>query len=236
VNDDTAGAASPPASPPPARRPSGRLLAFLGLGALLIGAVLIATLYGRGLNPVPLPSPTSAAVASPSSRTMAPSTSAPPPATASIAPTPSATPTPATAEERLLGHVPEQLRPDCVVVAGSPPVSATATCTADGGRLTVTYLQYADATLMDAAYDGFFAIAEIERDSGNCARPETWPAEGVYLLDDQPAGRMLCTTTADLPTIYWTNDELLILGFVSHTAAGSERLWQFWREESGPYP
>lgn len=227
-----------------APQPPRRILPLL---ALVVAAVLVlGLLYGLGIGPFaaqPTPSPTLEPAASgtplavaTSSVTALPTqpTAQPSPAVsvASLAPPP---PTPDVQIELLLSHVPQGLRQDCVGVSGTTPVLATATCTTGDGQITVSYLLYGDEPQMAAAYDGFVLVAQIERDSGDCAQPETWPAEGLYLFDDEPAGRLLCMVTDDRPTIYWTNDGLAILTIAVHGGGDHERLWEFWMgDDSGP--
>jgi hypothetical protein len=131
-------------------------------------------------------------------------------------------------------HVPEALRASCVPVSGSDPdITLSAQCTSSDG-IVVSYNQYADATTMDAAYQAVFAHIQIDPGTGSCEDYGTWPAEGLYEIAGEAAGRRLCSTEQGSPTIYWTDDRLAI----SATATGSDpvRLIQFWTNEAGPIP
>lgn len=222
----------------------------IGAVALMLAAALgLAAAYGLGLGPfAPATAP---ATAPPSTEpTLFPGTTASPPppastsgpdATPSAGPSsplpsigPVATASPSNGTERLLLHIPEEIRPDCVAVAGVEPVLATATCSADTGQITLTYLLYSSLDEMRAAYDGFVAAAEIERDTGSCGLPDTWPAEGEYRLDETIAGRLLCMDVTDRASIYWTDERLSILTLATDAANDRERLWEFWLDDSGP--
>jgi hypothetical protein len=239
-----------PVPPPPAAdhargraRPSVLQIAVIAL--MLVAALGLAAAYGLGLGPF------APSTAPPSTKaTLIPETTASPPPPASTAgpeatpdgapasPPPSvgpaATASPSSETERLLLHVPDALRPDCIAVPGPDSVLATATCSADSGQITLTYLLYSSPDDMDAAYDGFVAAAEIERNTGSCGQPETWPAEAEYRLDELVAGRLLCLDVTDQATIYWTDERLSILSLATNTANDRERLWRFWLQDSGP--
>ena len=234
------------APPPPARRarPSALLIALVAL--MLAGALGLAAAYGLGLGPfAPAgapPSPEPTLVPETTASPLPPANSPGPETTdnglASPSPTigPVVTASPNSQTDRLLLHVPAALRSDCVALPGADPLLASATCTADGGQITLTYLLYSSAEQMRAAYDGFVAAAEIERDSGNCGRSETWPAEGEYRLDETVAGRLLCMDVTDQATIYWTDERLSILSLATNAANDRARLWRFWLDDSGPDP
>jgi hypothetical protein len=214
---------------------------------MLAGALGLAAAYGLGLGPfapaVARPSTELTPVPETTASPLPPASSPGPEATddnglASPSPTigPVVTASPNSQTDRLLLHVPAALRSDCVALPGADPLLASATCMADGGQITLTYLLYSSAEQMRAAYDGFVAAAEIERDSGNCSRSETWPAEGEYRLDETVAGRLLCMDVTDQATIYWTDDRLSILSLATNSADNRERLWRFWLDDSGPDP
>lgn len=111
-----------------------------------------------------------------------------------------------------------------------------ASCSANSGQIAVNYSLYASADLMNAAYQDQFAQEHIDADSGSCENLSTWPAEGSYLVENQPAGRRVCTNRPGSPTIYWTDDRLNVLGNATATDGDAEALISFWTNEAGPIP
>jgi hypothetical protein len=213
---------------------------------LLVAALGLAATFGLGLGPFAPAAPASPAQALAPGTTPSPAPPAPsgpdatpdggPPSSASPMPSigPAATASSTTDTERLLLHVPAAFRPDCVAVAGVTPVLATATCSAEAGQITLTYLLYSSLGEMRTAYDGYVSAAQIEHDTGSCGLPDAWPAEGEYKLAETVAGRLLCMDVTDQATVYWTDEQLSILALATNAANDRERLWRFWLDDSGP--
>lgn len=235
------------AAPPSAEgRPSATVIAILVLlliVALAVAGVLAFNVFGPPPAPDPTTSPRPALTpATPAATADGISPGAtlaggPSPAPGDASPrTPDVTTTPAATDPqaRLLGHVPPDLRDSCDLGPGTPPALAIATCQADDGTILATYFLYDDRDVMNAAYDGFADVSGVERDSGRCSEPETWPSEGSYSVQDEPAGRVLCMQISDAPTIYWTDARLLILTWAVHVNGDAERLYEFWEREAGP--
>jgi len=251
LTDETPQAMRDPQVPPQpvrarrlrGRRPSRGVIAVVALTlAVLLGVIVV---YGLGLGPFAPAAPASPAETLAPGTTAGPptATSGPdatpdggPPSSASAMPSigPAATASPTTDTERLLLHVPEAIRADCVAVAGVPPILATATCSVEAGQITLTYLLYSSLGEMRTAYDGYVAAAQIEPNTGSCGLPGTWPAEGEYKLGETVAGRLLCMDVTDEATVYWTDERLSILALATDAANDRERLWRFWLDESGP--
>jgi hypothetical protein len=222
----------------------------LAIGLLVIGLLLalaLASLYLLGAGPFG-PDATPAAVATPSPAGASPTPTASPPAdtpsstatpSADASPSPPATPpTPAPPPEaaaQLLTYVPADVRDGCIAVEDEEAL-AIATCIVDDGSIVVVYTLHASNATMQASYDALAAISEIEPDSGTCADPTTWPAEGGYSIEQRQAGRMLCLETGPAPTIYWTDDRLGIFSYARGGPGGAERLYDFWLREAGPTP
>lgn len=113
---------------------------------------------------------------------------------------------------------------------------ASAACTSPDGTITLTYSSYDAANALDAAYEELRATTQIDPDSGRCEDHATWPAESSYEVQNEPAGRRLCTDEAGSPTIYWTDDRLVILSQAASTTGDAEALVEFWATEAGPIP
>jgi len=241
----------PPPSPPPAADVPPLALAGL-LIAVIVGLLLvIALIFGLGPFAPPTdisPTPTTVVQQPPSPAPTDRPTSPPPtgpapteptPALPTPAPTPSPSPVPLpTDAASLLGRIPEEVRRTCAAQRGTSPVVAFATCTPVDGTLVVVYSLYASAAEMHDVYDRLVAMsAEIERDTGSCARPTTWPAEGEYTVGEEgrPGGRLLCISADDGASITWTDDLLNILSVATSREMNFQRLWLFWQTESGPY-
>ena len=233
------------------RRPSAlspallAIIAVVVLGVLTLLLLLVANLFsGPRSAATPGPSTTvgpastgSATTAEPgASATIRPAdgTDAPPTdATLTAPPAPAGSLTP---EQALVAHVPEPIRATCTVEPGAGQAELVASCAADDGALVITYLQYATAEDMAAAFADRLERSQIEPSTGTCEDQATWPAEGQYSVGGEPTGRRLCTDEPGLPTIFWTDDRLNIMGQVSAESAAFERLIEFWTNESGPVP
>jgi hypothetical protein len=244
--EERSGVTSPP--PPPADGDGSRavlaILIVLLIVALAVTGVLAMNVFGPGSGPSPTPTQVAAPSPSPAAATDlqtptpdAPDAASPSPPTTTASPDPVAgtpTVTPYDPQQALLGHIPADLRDSCQLAPGTAPALATATCQADDGQILATYFLYDSEQAMDNAYDDFVETSTVERDSGRCSEPETWPSEGAYSISEQPAGRVLCMQISDAPTIYWTDSRLLVLSSAFHLGADAERLYEFWLREAGP--
>lgn len=228
--------------PPQPVNPGPSRLLIAGGAAIGILAVGIIILLALNLlkSPAASPAPSSTAhVASPAAPTIAgsPRASSVPSAgsttRASTPPTPgSSTVAPGSGLAALLAHIPEAIRGTCTINDAEASILASASCTAGSSAISVTYDQYPEATSMDAAYEDIFGQQQIDAGTGSCEDHNTWPAEGPYQIENEPAGRRLCADQAGSSTIYWTDDRLTILSTAS--AADAAALVQFWTNEAGP--
>ncbi len=239
---------------PPRRAPSAALVALVAIvlvvaiGGGLAFALKIGPFAPGPTHQVALPTPT--APTGPGS-TEAPMVNASPSSTLepSISPTENPSPshapaTPNSATEELLGHVPEGIRGSCLPTDFLEPIVAMVSCVIGDAEITVDYVKYPDLDSMYAAYNERVRITEIETDSGLCftaeggaisATPNRWPAERLYNVAGQPAGRYLCVgPPPGFPSINWTDDRLTILGVASSGPAFVDRLVTFWVNDAGP--
>lgn len=240
---------------PPSRPPA----VALALGAVALAAVItVVGLFILGIGPFgapaeqpsisPSPAPSSprsigpagSPSTSPSQEQSAGPTSAP-----AASPTPSrALATPSSANDVLLTHVPEALRPTCTPGSFDAPALALVTCNADAGAIILSYTLYADQPSMAAVYDAAVVAAGIDVDSGRCyngnggadivATTSRWPSENGYTIQDQPVGRYLCHADDATATVTWTDDRLYVLARASSGLTAVDRLIAFWIEEAGP--
>jgi hypothetical protein len=235
-----------PTPPSPADGGSRAVLAVLVvllIVALAVTGVLAMNVFGQGSEPRPTPTPVAASSPSPGATNLQTPTpdvtdlATPSPPTTTASPDPVAgtpTVTPYDPQRALLGHLPADLRDSCQLAPGTAPALATATCQADDGQILATYFLYDSERALENAYDAFVETSTVERDSGRCSEPETWPSESAYSISEQPAGRVLCMQNPDAPTVYWTDSRLLILSSAFHLGADAERLYEFWLREAGP--
>jgi hypothetical protein len=207
---------------------------FLGLILIAI-LVLLLNLTGK---PTPSPAPSTVpgssvapTLAGSPPTSSAPSTPGPSAPDSTTLPTPVAA-SPGTPEALLLTHVPQTIAASCVTSPGTGDISVTASCTAAGAAINISYDQYGTLDAMNAAFDQEFAKAQIDPNSGSCEDHASWPAESVYDVAGAPAGRRYCADVQGTPTIYWTDERLNILS----TASGADAagLIAFWTNEAGP--
>ena len=116
--------------------------------------------------------------------------------------------------------------------AADAPATLVADCSGDGGAITVSYSEYPSTDTLATTLNALRVESGIDPDSGNCSNHASWPAEGVYSVSGPTAGRYLCTDVPGQPTIYWTDEQLLILSQASGPDA--DRLVDFWLNEAGP--
>ena len=216
------------------------LIAAAIIGALLLILIAVFILSSPKDSPA-TPRPTNISAASGSTTSPRPSFTGSPTTSSlpSASPTslPSSTPngTPSAGYDQFLLHVPEAIRPTCVVDVVDPPnplILFSTNCTTTD-EITVVYTQYDSTDDMNAAYQDVFARVQIDPDSGSCEDEATWPAESSYDVEDVPAGRRLCTNDPR-PTILWSDDRLTILS--QATGPDAVKLNEFWKTEAGPLP
>ena len=74
---------------------------------------------------------------------------------------------------------------------------------------------------------------------GSCAKANY---ENTYSIAGKAGGRVQCREHTSTSTgiryrdIEWTNDELLVVGFVSNSVKTWDELIAFWSKDAGPFP
>ena len=213
------------------------------VGILAVAGILALNLAQPGKTPAPgtsgSPASSASSAATPgasSKLSSAPGTTLPTNGTQTAAPSLPATPgpSPGTPEAALLAHIPEAIRATCTTAAGKGAIIVSATCSSADGSITVTYNQYDAADAMDGDYTNLRLDSAIEPDTGTCEDHATWPAESSYKVEGEPAGRRLCTDKPGSPTIFWTDDRLMILSQAVSNTTDYVRLVDFWTNEAGP--
>ena len=257
----TADGFKPPSYYTPRRGPSLLLIAVIaGVVTVVVGVLLAWTLKLGPFAAAPAASATPTVAATPavsaaSSTLQTEQPTTEPSAGATAAPTDSATAaptdspsasqppaTPGDALDRLLVHVPEDIRASCVPGTSAAPVTALVSCTSADG-IAVDYALYEDIIGMYDEYDRIVGRAQIEPDSGTCydqnsdgtltATTDSWPSERIYSIADEPIGRYLCEPSGQ-GSITWTDDRFDILSVATAPAGDLNRLVTFWVNEAGP--
>lgn len=237
---------------PPRRAPSVALVALVAIVLVVVigGGLAFALNVGpfapaptnQGAAPTPTVSPQVTGPSASMATTPPGSTLEPTAAPTEVPPPSNGPPTPSSATAELLSHVPEGIRDSCLPTDFLEPTLAMVSCVVGEGQITVDYAKYPDLDSMNAAYNERVRGAEIETDSGLCftaeggpisATPNRWPAEHLYNVDGQPAGRYLCLDPG-APSINWTDDRLTILGSATAGPEFLDRLASFWANEAGP--
>ncbi|MBM4408631.1 MAG: hypothetical protein FJ038_08565 [Chloroflexi bacterium] len=202
-------------------------------------------------TPTPVPAPTSAPTPSP---TPAPTPKATPALTPTPTPSPrrtiinigntpppaaSATPvsTGSAAEALLISYIPEALRESCGRDRQIYSTELT-TITCGPDEFPVTYTLFGAARDMQAAYNQDLPRARIRPvANGTC---EEANFEATYKVDGNVAGRLACRDRVGkggftYKEMEWTNDQLLVLGFISNRIKTWDEMIDFWSNEAGPY-
>jgi hypothetical protein len=92
---------------------------------------------------------------------------------------------------------------------------------------------------MRAAYNRDLSRSETKPVAGGSCSKANY--ESAYSISGKPAGRVQCREHTSTSTglryrdIEWTNDTLLVVGFVSHREATWDELISFWTNEGGPF-
>jgi len=105
--------------------------------------------------------------------------------------------------------------------------------------LPFTYTLFATSAAMEADYDADLVRSEKPRDpKGKCADANF---EDTYTIDGNPGGRLRCGTHTSKTSglvfreLEWTNDELLVLGFISNRVTSWADLIEVWSNDAGPF-
>lgn len=137
------------------------------------------------------------------------------------------------AEEQLRGYIPAAFAGACTTTGPYTGSLASLSCDPPTeGVATLFYDIYPDAAALNASYEGFRTLAGLE-DEGTC---EDGPAEGPWRIGEAEAGRIVCyVSSSDTATMYWTDDQLLVLATAIWTDDDIPAMYQWWiGPESGP--
>jgi class 3 adenylate cyclase len=137
----------------------------------------------------------------------------------------------------LLAKVPGPFRPTCEV-AGSAPSEALASVDCRPTEMyEVTYSSFASVEEMQVPFEGFASPADLT--NLDCSREQS--ARGEYTIFGRRAGELVCfvregtgLSTTD-SVIAWTDEELLVLGQAVRGDAADLTLYEWWRNEAGPW-
>ena len=147
------------------------------------------------------------------------------------------------ADEQVIAFVPESFGDSCVATDPLPQGAVGAvTCSQD--EYTARYETYANRDDLDRAFGSNTAGQEL---TGTSCREDA-AASGFFAVDGAQRGAVACfiehpTPLEFVPTIVWTDDELLVLGrltteFVTDFQGNVPDLsfYEWWRSSAGPGP
>jgi hypothetical protein len=143
------------------------------------------------------------------------------------------------AEALLISYVAPEFQSTCVR-AGPIYEIEVASITCGPEDLPFTYTQFAQFGDMAAAYNRDLRLGPPAQPDGTCSEANY---EAAYQVDGVDIGRVNCrqhessSTGALYHDIEWTNDALLMIGYISNRAdlRSWEDLITFWQEEAGPF-
>jgi hypothetical protein len=203
-------------------------------------------------SPTESTAPETTAPATTAPATTAPATTAPATATASapisfppltlpplsfppISPGPS--PSMTANDTALLAHVPEDFRDSCTPSVAVTPAMSSLNCNTGFERgIYMSYTQYPDVTSMNAAYQFYVNAYGEGAGSDLCSNADNWPSEIGYTIDNEEAGRVLCSEFGTLPAMFWTDENLNILTWMFGIGEVTrDDMYDFWSNEAGPF-
>lgn len=245
----------PPPPPPPSARPGWRKPVLFG-GAIAAALTLVAVLVNAWLpgstaepdaastntsaprtptpTPSPSPTPTSASPTSAAPTTTAPTLPTPTRPTITLPPVPS-TPAPDSQDplDRLLALVPATAGECEGLDVYYGVASAICFVDLDENRLLYsTYWLFADQESMDSAFDVL-----LGEPSGVAATDcPNVPGSGTYNWDEVEVGRFGCTFAGNLPRLFWTHNDYLVMGEATGYEGEQEALWTWWIDHGAVGP
>lgn len=130
--------------------------------------------------------------------------------------------------EALLARIPEGIRETCFPIEELPQDAVGgANCGVPGeGVGAALYYQFGSAAATIGWYERNFPD---ERDVGDCVADEY--SEGVWSIDGEPQGRLMCGPADQWRVVAWTADSLAIAVVALKKAAGEavrQELYDFW--------
>jgi hypothetical protein len=137
----------------------------------------------------------------------------------------------------LLAKVPGPFRPTCEVAGAAPSKALASVDCRPNEMYEVTYSSFASVEEMQVPFEGFASPADLT--NLDCSRAPS--ARGEYTIFGRRAGEVACfvrkgssLSTTD-SVITWTDEELLILGQAVRGDAADLTLYEWWRNEAGPW-
>lgn len=230
----------------------------MGAAVLLVGMFVVAACAGPA-TPVATPQATSATTSGPTpvTPTSRPDTPAPTPAPTATPEPPTPEPTSEPTSEPTPGATPEPTVDVTALLTSYVGADQQASCKAyhqvydtelgsiecGPEDLPFDLTLFSSAEDMNAAFDDDVLLAD------NPPVPDGSCQEANYLDEYFPepnvaAGRVNCrshistSTGSPYNVIEWTNNDLLVIGYISNRADLHtwDELMQFWRSEAGPFP
>jgi len=144
---------------------------------------------------------------------------------------------PNAAEQTLISYVHPDLVDTCKRRTRIYPAEVDS-ITCGAGDLPFDYSLFSTAEAMKAAYDEDVAQAETPPVPGGSCEEGT--LEESYDIGETPGGRLNCRehiSSAGLQfhVIEWTNDQLLVIGYLSNRPHTWQELIEFWSQQAGPF-
>jgi class 3 adenylate cyclase len=137
----------------------------------------------------------------------------------------------------LLTKVPPAFRTTCRVAAVAPSKALASVECHPTEMYDVTYSSFGSLEAMQAPFEGFASPADLT--NLDCSREPS--ARGEYTIFGRRAGEVACfvregssLSTTD-SVIAWTDEELLVLGQAVRGDAADVTLYEWWRDEAGPW-
>jgi class 3 adenylate cyclase len=137
----------------------------------------------------------------------------------------------------LLAKVPGPFRSTCEVAASAPGNALASVECRPTEMYEVTYSSFASVEEMQVPFEGFSSPADLT--NLDCSRAPS--ARGEYTIFGRRAGEVACfvregtgLSTSD-SVIAWTDEELLVLGQAVRGDAADLTLYEWWRNEAGPW-
>lgn len=140
----------------------------------------------------------------------------------------------------LISYAHENLRDTCAVSDQVYPTElASVTCGPED--LPFTFTLFGSLADMAAAYNHDLTLGDTPPEPDGACKDANF--EGTYDIDDAPAGRLNCRSHTSSSTgepyrvMEWTNDNLLVIGYLSNRADLHtwNQLFDFWSGQAGPF-
>ena len=137
----------------------------------------------------------------------------------------------------LLSKVPAAFRATCRVAGAAPSKALASVDCRPTEMYQVTYSGFASVEEMQVPFEGFASPADLT--NLDCSTEPS--ARGEYTIFGRRAGEVACfvregtgLSTTD-SVIAWTDEELLVLGQAVRGDAADLTLYEWWRNEAGPW-